>query len=84
MRPNARIGVPIARTLGNIVSLRNVARVGDLIGLDAAKALLITGQLLDAGEALRAGFLTEVVDDDGRRCSRARRRRPSRSPVWRR
>ncbi len=61
--PNARIGIPIARTLGNIVSLRNVARVGELIGLDAAKALLITGTLLGARDALRAGFLTEVVDD---------------------
>jgi enoyl-CoA hydratase/carnithine racemase len=60
---NARIGIPIARTLGNIVSLRNVARVSELIGLDAVKALLITGRLLDAGEALRAGFLSEVVDD---------------------
>ena len=61
--PNVRIGIPIARTLGNIVSLRNVARLGELIGLDAAKALLITGTLLGADDALRAGFLTEVVSD---------------------
>jgi enoyl-CoA hydratase/carnithine racemase len=61
--PNVRIGIPIARTLGNIVSLRNVARVGELIGLDAAKALLITGKLLGADDALRAGFLNEVVAD---------------------
>jgi enoyl-CoA hydratase/carnithine racemase len=60
---NARIGIPIARTLGNIVSLRNVARVADLIGLDAAKALLITGRLLGADDARRAGFLTEIVED---------------------
>jgi enoyl-CoA hydratase/carnithine racemase len=61
--PNVRIGIPIARTLGNIVSLRNVARVGELIGLDAAKALLITGKLLGSDDALRAGFLSEVVED---------------------
>lgn len=61
--PNARIGIPIARTLGNIVSLRNVARVAELIGLDRAKALLLTGTLIGAGDALRAGFLTEIVDD---------------------
>jgi len=61
--PNVRIGIPIARTLGNIVSLRNVARVAELIGLDAAKALLITGKLLGADDALRSGFLNEVVDD---------------------
>jgi enoyl-CoA hydratase len=61
---SARIGVPIARTLGNCVSLRNVARVGAIVGLDAAKALLLTGTLLDADGAQRRGFLTEVVGDD--------------------
>jgi len=59
--PNARIGVPIARTLGNCISLRNVARVAELIGADRVKALLLTGKLLGAEDALRAGFLTEVV-----------------------
>jgi enoyl-CoA hydratase len=59
--PNARIGVPIARTLGNCISLRNVARVADLIGLDRVKTLLLTGALLGAEDALRAGFLTEIA-----------------------
>ncbi len=58
-----RIGVPIARTLGNCISLRNVARVAELIGLDKVKALLLTGVLLDAGDAHRLGFLNEVVAD---------------------
>jgi enoyl-CoA hydratase len=59
--PNARIGVPIARTLGNCISLHNVARVAELIGADRVKMLLLTGHLLRADDALRAGFLTEVV-----------------------
>jgi enoyl-CoA hydratase len=59
--PNARMGVPIARTLGNCISLRNVARVAELIGADRVKALLLTGKLLGADDALRAGFLTEIV-----------------------
>jgi enoyl-CoA hydratase len=59
--PSARVGVPIARTLGNAISLRNIARVSALIGLDAVKALLLTATLLNADEAQRAGFLTEVV-----------------------
>jgi len=59
--PNARIGVPIARTLGNCISLRNVARVAELIGLDRVKALLLTGALLGAEDALRAGFLAEIA-----------------------
>ena len=64
--PSARVGVPIARTLGNCISLRNIARVAEIVGLDAVKALLLTGTLLGANEARRAGFLTEVVaNDDG-------------------
>jgi enoyl-CoA hydratase/carnithine racemase len=62
--PSARIGVPIARTLGNCISLRNVARVAEIIGLDAVKVLLLTGTLLSAAEAHGAGFLSEVVDAD--------------------
>lgn len=62
--PSARIGVPIARTLGNCISLRNVARVADVIGLDAVKALLLTGKLLDAEQARQAGFLHELMAGD--------------------
>jgi enoyl-CoA hydratase/carnithine racemase len=62
--PSARVGVPIARTLGNCISLRNVARVADIIGLDAVKALLLTGKLLDAEQARQAGFLHEVTPSD--------------------
>jgi enoyl-CoA hydratase len=63
--PSARIGIPIARTLGNCISVRNVARVAEIVGLDAAKALLLTGKLLDADDARQAGFLNEVVGDEG-------------------
>ena len=59
-----RIGVPIARTLGNCVSLRNIARIAAITGIDAVKALLISGRLLDATQALQAGLLSEVVDPD--------------------
>jgi len=69
--PNARVGVPIARTLGNCISLRNFARVAELIGVDRVKALLLTGSLLGAEDALRAGFLTEVVSSGGALPARA-------------
>ncbi len=62
--PSARIGVPIARTLGNCISVRNVARVAEIVGLDAVRALLLTGRLLDAREAQAAGFLNEVAGSD--------------------
>lgn len=59
--PNARIGVPVARTLGNCLSIANLARVAELVGADAAKAMLLTGRLIDAPEALRCGFLSEIA-----------------------
>lgn len=62
--PNARIGIPIARTLGNMIALKNCVRVARLIGFDAVKRLIMTGQLLDADAAFRAGFLTEISADD--------------------
>jgi enoyl-CoA hydratase len=62
--PNARIGVPIARTLGNCISLRNFARVAGIVGADRAKALLLTGKLLRAEDALGSGFLTELVPSE--------------------
>jgi enoyl-CoA hydratase/carnithine racemase len=62
--PGTRIGIPIARTLGNCISIRNLARVAGRIGLDAATSLLLTGRLIDASAALRLGFLHDVADDD--------------------
>jgi len=62
--PGTRVGIPIARTLGNTLSLRNIARLAALIGLDAARALLLTGKLLAAPDAYRLGFLSEVVASD--------------------
>ena len=62
--PGTRVGVPIARTLGNCISLANIARVAELIGLDRVKALLLTGRLIGAEEALRAGFLSELAESD--------------------
>lgn len=69
--PSAKIGVPIARTLGNCISLTNIARLGAIIGLDAVKTLILTGRLLGAEDALRAGFLTEVAESDEALHSRA-------------
>lgn len=59
--PNLRVGVPIARTLGNTLSLRNVARMVDTLGVATAKELLLTARLLDADECLRRGIVSEVA-----------------------
>jgi enoyl-CoA hydratase/carnithine racemase len=57
-----RLGMPIARTLGNCLSRANIARLAALIGLGRVKDLILTGRLIGAPEALAMGFLTETVD----------------------
>jgi enoyl-CoA hydratase len=59
--PDARIGFPIARTLGNCLAARNLTRMIDLIGPAPLKELLFTAELMDAPRAYQLGFLNEVV-----------------------
>ena len=59
--PDARFGAPIARTLGNCLSMKAYARYMDLIGPSRLKELIFTARLLSAEEALAAGFVHEIV-----------------------
>lgn len=58
---NARFGVPIARTVGNTLSLRNVARMVQVVGPAVTKELLFTGRLATAVEAEAAGAFNAVL-----------------------
>jgi enoyl-CoA hydratase/carnithine racemase len=60
--PEARFGVPIARTLGNCLSSSNYARLVDLIGPARTKDLLLTARLMDAAEAASIGLVTRMAD----------------------
>jgi enoyl-CoA hydratase len=59
--PSLRFGFPIARTVGNCLSITNYARLVDLIGPARTKAMVFDATLLDADAALAAGALREVV-----------------------
>lgn len=59
----ARLGFPIARTLGNCLSMSNISRLANLIGPARAKEIIFTARLVEAPEALSAGLLHEVVED---------------------
>ena len=59
--PEARFGVPVARTLGNCLSAANYARLVDLIGPARTKDILFTGRLIDADEARALGLVTRLV-----------------------
>ena len=60
---NARFGFPIARTLGNCLSMANIARLSALIGPARVIEMIFTARLLTAPEALATGLVTEVLAD---------------------
>src|SRR5438093_13748625 len=60
---STRMGFPIARTLGNCLSMSNVSRITALIGPARVKDLIFTARLVEAEEAAAVGLLTEIVDD---------------------
>jgi enoyl-CoA hydratase/carnithine racemase len=62
--PSASFGVPIARTLGNCLSMANTARVVAAFGVARAKRMLLLADLLSAQEALECGFVTEIAEAD--------------------
>lgn len=59
--PEAKFGMPIARTLGNCLSIENYARLLALLGPARTKALIFTATMISAEDAHAAGFATEVV-----------------------
>jgi enoyl-CoA hydratase/carnithine racemase len=59
--PGSRFGVPIARTLGNCLSVANYARLVAALGVSRAKRVLLLAENLSAEEALAGGFLAEIV-----------------------
>jgi enoyl-CoA hydratase len=59
--PESQIGVPIARTLGNCLSMANCARLVDLLGPARTKDLIFRARLVGAEEAVQIGLVNEVV-----------------------
>ena len=63
--PSARFGFPIARTLGNTLSMRNHARLAALIGVAKTKDILFLARLMDAQEMKAVGLLNEITSEHG-------------------
>lgn len=68
---NARFGFPIARTLGNTLSMVNHARMAALIGPARVTDLVFTARLMEAEEMKQAGLLSEILPDHAALQSRA-------------
>lgn len=61
--PEAKFGLPIARTVGNCLSMENYARLAALLGSARLKELIFTARSIEPQEALSIGLATEVVEE---------------------
>src|SRR5262245_19100484 len=59
--PGAKVGAPIARTLGNCLSMETYTRFVDLLGPSVVKDVIFRARFLTAAEAHAAGYVLEVV-----------------------
>jgi enoyl-CoA hydratase len=62
--PDVRFGVPISKTLGNILSMHNFVRLVSLIGPARTKDLIFTARLIGADEGKAIGVFNEVVEPE--------------------
>lgn len=62
--PKAKFGAPMARTLGNCLSLNNYNRLVQELGAMRTKELLFTSRLITAEEAMSLGFLTGIFEEN--------------------
>ncbi|MEL7000216.1 MAG: enoyl-CoA hydratase/isomerase family protein [Pseudomonadota bacterium] len=58
-----KFGFPIARTLGNCLSIASLARLSALIGQGRVRELIFTARLVGAEEAEALGLVMEISDD---------------------
>ena len=62
--PEAKFGVPIARTLGNCLSIHNVARLRAAFGHQRVRRMLMLAEMIGADEALACGYLHAIAAPD--------------------
>ena len=58
-----KFGFPIARTLGNCLSISSLSRLSTLIGAAKVREIIFTSRLVGAEEALASGLVMEISAD---------------------
>ncbi len=58
-----KFGFPIARTLGNCLSVGNLSRLVELLGAARTREILLTSRLIKIDEALAINLVNESVSD---------------------
>ncbi len=62
--PDATFSAPIARTVGNTLSLASIARLIAHLGPSRAKALVMTAGAIEAAEAKAVGFVSSIIEPE--------------------
>jgi enoyl-CoA hydratase len=62
--PDAKFGVPIARTLGNCLSAGNVAWLVAHMGINIVKRMLLLAELIPASQLLQQGYLLATYEQE--------------------
>jgi enoyl-CoA hydratase/carnithine racemase len=58
-----KFGFPIARTLGNCLSVSSLARLAAIIGQARVREIIFTARLMGSEEAQAVGLVSEVLED---------------------
>ncbi len=66
-----KFGFPIARTLGNCLNARNLARLSELMGAGRVRELIFTARLMGADDAKAVGLVSEILPDENALLERA-------------
>jgi enoyl-CoA hydratase/carnithine racemase len=61
--PDAKFGMPIARTVGNCLSMGNYARLAQALGAPRLKEVMFLARAIKADEALAIGFASALTED---------------------
>ena len=62
--PNAKFGVPIAKTLGNCLSPGNVAWLVAHLGINVVKRMLLLAEMISAEELAKQGYVLSIYEHD--------------------
>ena len=62
--PDAKFGMPIARTVGNCLSMANYARLVSAFGVPRTKELILAARVIGAKEAVDIGFAMGAEDGE--------------------
>jgi enoyl-CoA hydratase len=57
-----KFGFPIARTLGNCLSIENYARLAGIMGAARVKEMIFTARLIEGAEAKAIGLVSELLE----------------------